>query len=108
MPHRSFMTTAMPEITIREASGDEDITIARRLMREYGEYLAHNPSGAANICLAGYEQELEQLPRGYSAILLVEVDGVPAGCVALREIERAESACEMKRLWVGNGFRGLR
>ena len=47
-------------------------------------------------------------PEGYITILLAEVEGAPAGCVALREIERPERASEMKRLWVGNGFRGLR
>jgi len=77
-------------------------------MLEYGEFLANNPSGAS-ICLGqGYEQELADLPRGYFTILLAEIDGSPAGCVALREIQRPECACEMKRLWVGEGFRGLR
>lgn len=98
----------MPQIAIREANSAEDISAARRLMREYGEFLVNNPSGAASICLTGYEQELQQLPRGYAIILLAEVDGAPAGCVALREIDRPERACEMKRLWVGDGFRGLR
>lgn len=93
--------------TIRACSGEDDISAARFLMREYGDYLANNPSGAANICLTGYEQELERLPQGYATILLAEVDGASAGCVALREILREERACEMKRLWVGSGFRGL-
>jgi GNAT superfamily N-acetyltransferase len=98
----------MAQIVIRKAQGDEDISIVRRLMREYGQHLANNPSGAANICLTGYENELARLPEGYSVILLAEVDGVPAGCVALREITRPERACEMKRLWVAAAFRGLR
>jgi GNAT superfamily N-acetyltransferase len=98
----------MPQIIIREARNAEDISAARRLMREYGEFLSNNPSGAASICLTGYEQELQKLPNGYIVILLAEVDGVPAGCVALREIDRPERACEMKRLWAGNEFRGLR
>jgi GNAT superfamily N-acetyltransferase len=97
----------MPQIAIREARGEEDIASVRHLMSEYGEYLTNNPSGAANICLTGYESELEHLPDGYAALLLAEVDGLPAGCVALREIARPERACEMKRLWVGSGFRGL-
>jgi len=97
----------MPHIVVREVQGEEDIAVVRRLMQEYGEYLAHSPSGAASICLTGYEQELGQLPNGYDVLLLAEVDGNPAGCVALREIERPERACEMKRLWVTSGFRGL-
>ena len=97
----------MPNIAIRETHGDEDLAAVRRLMREYGDHLANNPSGAASICLQGYEQELARLPEGYAVILLAEVEGLPAGCVALREIERPERACEMKRLWVCAGARGL-
>jgi GNAT superfamily N-acetyltransferase len=98
----------MRSIAIRKAHGDKDLADVRRLMSEYGQHLADNPSGAASICLEGYEQELARLPEGYAVILLAEVDGVPAGCVALREIARPERACEMKRLWVSTGFRGLR
>ena len=98
----------MPLVTIREVHSSADISAARQLMREYGDFLANNPSGAVSICLTGYEQELRDLPRGYAVILLAEVDSAPAGCIALREIDRPERACEMKRLWVGNEFRGLR
>jgi len=98
----------MPGIVIRQAQGANDIAAVRRLMLEYGDFLANNPSGAS-ICLGqAYEQELATLPEGYITILLAEVDGAPAGCVALRVIQRTEHACEVKRLWVGNGFRGLR
>jgi GNAT superfamily N-acetyltransferase len=97
----------VPTIAIREAHGDKDLDNVRRLMREYGDHLANNPSGTASICLQGYEEELARLPEGYVTILLAEVDGKPAGCVALRKIERPERACEMKRLWVSAGSRGL-
>jgi GNAT superfamily N-acetyltransferase len=98
----------MPSILIRKAHGEKDLADVRRLMREYGQHLANNPSGAASICLQDYEQELKHLPEGYVVILLAEVDGAPAGCVALREIAGLERACEMKRLWVSDTFRGLR
>ncbi|WP_035348675.1 GNAT family N-acetyltransferase [Edaphobacter aggregans] len=97
----------MPQIVIRQATGEQDIATVRRLMREYSEHLASNRSGAASICLTNYESELAKLPEGYLTILLAEVDGASAGCVAIRQIIRTERACEMKRLWVGNGFRGL-
>jgi GNAT superfamily N-acetyltransferase len=97
----------MPQIVIREARKEEDLAAARQLMREYGDHLANNPSGAASICLTNYQQELERLPEGYAVVLLAKSDGDAAGCVALREIARDEHACEMKRLWVGSGFRGL-
>jgi GNAT superfamily N-acetyltransferase len=98
----------MPKITIRKAAGEQDIAAVRLLMLEYGRHLAANPSGAASICLTGHDQELERLPQGYIVIFLAEVDDCPAGCVALRAIEHPEAACEMKRLWVGSSFRGLR
>jgi GNAT superfamily N-acetyltransferase len=98
----------MTQITVRAASGEEDIVTVRRLMRAYGQYLENNPGGAANICLEGYARELESLPAGYILLLLVWVDDVAAGCVALRQIDREERACEMKRLWVDASFRGLR
>ena len=97
----------MAEIVVREAVGDDDIAAVRALLRDYGEYLAAHPAGAANICIEGYGQELEGLPKPYFALLLAEVDGVAAGCVALRRVAKDESGCEMKRLWVDGAFRGL-
>jgi GNAT superfamily N-acetyltransferase len=98
----------MSEIVIRSAVGDDDIATIRTLMRAYGDYLANNPGGAENICLEGYARELEKLPEGYTLLLLAFVDGQAAGCVALREIARDERACEMKRLFVPNAFRGFK
>jgi len=98
----------MTEIAITPAAGEDDIATVRRLMQAYGQYLENNPGGAANICLEGYARELESLPSGYILLLLALVDGAAAGCVALRQIDRDERACEMKRLWVDASFRGLR
>jgi N-acetylglutamate synthase-like GNAT family acetyltransferase len=98
----------MAEIVVREAVGAGDIAAARRLLQGYGEYLAANPAGAANICIEGYEQELERLTDKYAVLLLATVDGTAAGCVALRRIPTDALACEMKRLWVDGAFRGLR
>jgi hypothetical protein len=97
----------MVEIVVREAVGADDIAAVRTLLRAYGDYLAANPAGAANICIQGYGEELERLPEPYFALLLAEVDGVAAGCVALRRVARDESGCEMKRLWVDGAFRGF-
>jgi GNAT superfamily N-acetyltransferase len=97
----------MAEIVVREAVGDGDVALVRALMEAYGEYLAGFPSGAQNMCLSGFRQELEGLWGKYSALLLAVVDGVPAGCVALRRMSRVEGGCEMKRLWVESKFRGL-
>jgi GNAT superfamily N-acetyltransferase len=97
----------MTEIVVREVVETDDIAAVRRLMQAYGEHLAANPAGAANICLEGYNQELEGLPGEYAVLLLAWVDGVAAGCVAMRSLPRDERACEMKRLWVDGAFRGL-
>ena len=62
-------------------------------MREYGDYLAHlaeGPCGAASICLTGYDAELKALPQAYVApgeLLIAEVDGARAGCVALKALK---------------------
>src|ERR1700730_13204437 len=98
----------MADIVIRPVAGEDDIATVRRLMQAYGQYLENNPGGAANICLEGYAHELERLPEGYILLLLARVDEVAAGCVGLRQIDRQERACEMKRLWVDASFRGLR
>ena len=104
----------MAEILIREAVGAAEVEVTRGLMRAYGEYLAANPAGAANICLQNYDRELAGLPGQYQApdgvLLLAWVDGVAAGCCAVRVLRKdrvPERGCEMKRLWVRSEFRGL-
>jgi ribosomal protein S18 acetylase RimI-like enzyme len=103
----------MPEVAIRQADGAADVALVRALMVEYGDYLAHlaeTPAGAARICIAGYEDEMEGLPLPYAALLLAEMDGLAAGCVALKPMPKARGAgrdLEIKRLWVRQEFRGL-
>src|SRR5260370_25589370 len=97
----------MAEIVVREAVGVGDMAAVRRLLQAYGEYLAANPTGAANICIEGYAEELERLSDNYAVLLLVTVDGTAAGCVALRRIPADAVASEMKKLWVVGPFRGL-
>jgi GNAT superfamily N-acetyltransferase len=100
-------------IEVREAIGTDGLDAIRSLMREYQGYLAGNPAGADGICLTGFEQELAGLPGCYGApggvLLLALVDDVAAGCVAVRPARTVahETACEMKRLWVGERARGL-
>jgi GNAT superfamily N-acetyltransferase len=98
----------MAEIVVREAVGDEDLALVRSLMESYGAFLSGSPSGSANMCLSGFREELDALRGKYSAVLLATVDGVAAGCVALRRLPQIEGACEMKRLWVEPDFRGMR
>jgi GNAT superfamily N-acetyltransferase len=104
----------MAEILVREAVGAGEVEVARGLMRAYGEYLGAKPAGAAGICIQNYDRELAGLPGQYQApygvLLLAWVDGVAAGCCAVRVLRKgrvSERGCEMKRLWVEPEFRGL-
>jgi putative acetyltransferase len=51
--------------------------------------------------------ELEELPQGLCGPVAGAGGSRAAGCVALRPLRLEEQACEKKRLWVGDGFRGL-
>jgi GNAT superfamily N-acetyltransferase len=57
---------------------------------------------------AAFEDELRMLPGDYcpprGQLLLARVDGVPAGCVALRRVDADD--CEMKRMFVREVFHG--
>lgn len=86
---------------IREALAG-DMPLVKELFREYASSLEFD------LGFQGFESELEALPGGYSGpkgcILLAEVGGVSAGCIALRPL--APSVCEMKRLYVRPSSQG--
>ncbi len=102
--------TAEYEIVI--ARWPEDTERARSLLRNYGDYLASSPSGAAGVCIPGYEAELRALPGKYAEevadLLLARVKDEGAGCVAItrRVLADGTEAAEIKRLWVEPRFRG--
>lgn len=83
---------------LREASVPGDLDAVRSLFAEYAR------SVDEPCCFAGFERELAELPQGYRALFIAEEDGVPAGCVGLREVDR--STAEMKRLYVRSAWRG--
>jgi GNAT superfamily N-acetyltransferase len=88
--------------TTRPARLPDEIRTVRALLREYEMELG------VDLCFQGFDQELADLPGDYAgprgALLLAEVDGAVAGCVALRAIDAA--TCEMKRLYARPAFRG--
>lgn len=81
---------------IAPALSAEHVEIARRLFREYAEYIR------VDLCFQGFEQELAELPGAYGppagVLLLAWIDDAAIGCVGLRPHQ--SGACEMKRLYV--------
>ena len=77
------------------------------IFREYAQSLP------IDLGFQGFEQELATLPGVYAsprgALLLATVDGVVAGCCALRPLDASDyaNASEMKRLYVRSAFRGF-
>jgi ribosomal protein S18 acetylase RimI-like enzyme len=99
------MNTEGPRIELLPAEDAAAIADVRTLFREYADSLA------IDLCFQNFEQELATLPGAYAAphgaLLLARVDGLAAGCVAMRPLPEADhaNACEMKRLFVRRAFR---
>lgn len=90
---------------ISQAVTPTQIEDVRSLFLEYGQSLGFS------LCFQSFDQELAGLPGDYAPpagrLLLAEVDGKPAGCVALHAFgKKKDRVCEMKRLYVRPGFRG--
>ena len=89
-------------LTIIQAESEAQVTEARRLFREYEAWLG------MDLCFQGFEAELGALPGKYAMpdgrLYLAYSDDKLAGCIAMRKLE--DGICEMKRLFVRDGFRG--
>ena len=91
---------------IVQAESAEQIETARRLFREYAEWLG------ADLGFQGFSEELASLPGKYAPprgrLLLAlsgDLSGETIGCVALRPF--ADDACEMKRLYIREPWRRM-
>lgn len=91
-------------LTIIQAESEAQIAEAGILFREYEAWLA------MDLCFQGFEAELAALPGKYAMpdgrLYLAKVAGTLAGCIALRKLD--DGICEMKRLFVRDGFRGAK
>jgi len=89
-------------LSIIQAASAGEIDQARTLFREYEAWLG------LDLCFQGFEQELAELPGKYAEpdgrLLLAYSDERLAGCIAMRKLD--DQICEMKRLFVRDGFRG--
>lgn len=94
-------------IQLRPAEGADDLEATAQLFREYVDSLG------IDLSFQGVDAELAGLPGDYARprgeLLLAWVDGMPAGCCALRPLDTSDypNAAEMKRLYVRQAFRGL-
>jgi len=90
-------------VRVREAVGEADHRVTRELFLEYAASLGFD------LCFQDFESELASLPGAYAppggCILLAEIGDTVCGCVAIRCF--SDSVCEMKRLYVRPGSRGV-
>ncbi len=92
----------MADVEIYHAASARKMAHIRALFEEYAAWLG------VDLGFQGFAAELAGLPGVYGPprgrLLLAFVNGEAAGCVALRPLP--ENVCEMKRLFVRQGFRG--
>lgn len=102
--YRDFVSTGAPvsEPGIARA-GKGDLPDIRALLAEYAEGVG------VPLDFQGFDREVAELPGAYApprgALLVARIDGAAAGCAALRPLD--DETCEMKRLFVRPGARGL-
>lgn len=101
-------------LAITAASTPEHFAAFGELVREYAGWLSLKHAADAWFIESvlkhqSLEAELRDLPVAYAApkgsVLLAWKDGEVAGGVALKPL--SDDACEMKRMFVRDGFRGL-
>lgn len=84
-----------------------DFVQVNAIFKEYAQSLK------VDLCFQNFDEELAHLPGEYAeprgALMLAFVNGVLAGCCALRPLDSCDysNAAEMKRLYVRQPFRGM-
>ena len=113
-PRRTALTaktasagSVSPRVQLLTPESPPQLEATRAIFREYAAGLG------VDLCFQNFEAELAALPGEYGAprgaLLLATVNGELAGCGACRALGDVDyaNACEMKRLYVRPGFRGL-
>ncbi len=96
-----------PQIDLVYPASAELLEECGAIFREYADSLG------VDLCFQEFESELAGLPGDYAPprgqLLLAVVEGVVAGCGALRPNSECDypNACEMKRLYVRPAFRSF-
>jgi putative acetyltransferase len=96
-----------PRVCIDAAYDPPSIAAVRKLFIDYQSHLG------IDLAFQGFAEELANLPGEYQppygGLLLAKVNGQAAGCCAFRPLHNSDypNACEMKRLYVPGGYRGL-
>jgi GNAT superfamily N-acetyltransferase len=90
-------------MTVRQAIRGRAVGQVARLFKDYAQWIG------IDLSFQNFAEELRNLPGEYrppsGALWLCKVGARPAGCVAVRRLNRED--CEMKRLFVRDDFRGL-
>jgi putative acetyltransferase len=94
--------SAVKDFVLTQAESPAQIAQARELFLEYAQSLGFS------LCFQNFDKELAELPGDYAPpegrLLLAQVEGELAGCVALHKFDA--QTCEMKRLYLRPKFRG--
>ena len=98
----SSVSSVVKDFSVGQAVTPAQIAQVRELFLEYAQSLGFS------LCFQNFDQELAGLPGDYAPpsgrLLLAELGGEAAGCVALHQLE--PGICEMKRLYLRPKFRG--
>jgi len=88
-------------ISLVSVESHDQVAVARELFREYADAIG------VDLEYQGFTAELAGLPSPYTpphgALLIAQINGDTAGCVALRRLN--DKTAEMKRLYVRSAFR---
>lgn len=97
------MRESAQPVRIDPARTESEFAIARGLFEEYAARLG------VDLCFQGFGAELTALDTMYASptgcLLLARLDDTAVGCAGVRKL--SGERCEMKRLYVRDGLRGL-